>query len=120
MSSSKQSLGRWGEARAAEFLEAQGYQIVERNWRCEYGEIDLIARKDSVLVFIEVKARTSQRFGYPEEAVTPTKQQHLIEATQTYLQTLTEQEDGDWRIDVIAVERAADGPQIHHIENAIG
>lgn len=119
MSSRKQSLGRWGEARAAEFLETQGYQIIERNWRCEYGEIDLIAQQADVLVFIEVKARSTQQFGYPEEAVTPSKQQHLIEAAQTYLQAHPEH-DGDWRIDVIAVQRAADGPQIHHIENAVG
>jgi len=51
--------------------------------------------------------------------VTLSKQQHLIEAAQTYLQTHPEQ-DGDWRIDVIAVQRTADGPQIHHIENAVG
>jgi len=55
MSSSKQSLGRWGEARAADFLEAQGYQIVERNWRCEYGEIDLIARQDGVRSLLKLK-----------------------------------------------------------------
>jgi putative endonuclease len=118
MSSSKQGLGRWGETRAADFLDSQGYQIVERNWRCEYGEIDLIARQDAVLVFIEVKARSSKQFGYPEEAVIPAKQLHLIEAAQTYLQAHPEQ-DGDWRIDVIAVQRAADGCQIHHIENAV-
>jgi putative endonuclease len=119
MSSSKQSLGRWGEARAADFLETQGYQIVERNWRCELGEIDLIAKQAAVLVFVEVKARSSRLLGYPEEAVTPAKQQHLIEAAQNYLQSHPEQ-DGDWRIDVIAVQRAPDGPQIHHIENAVG
>lgn len=119
MSSPKQNLGRWGEARAAEFLAAAGYEIIERNWRCEYGEIDLIVRRAGVLVFVEVKARSSKRFGYPEEAVTPAKQQHLIEAAQTYLQEHPGQ-DGDWRIDVIAVQRAADGPQIHHIENAVG
>ena len=119
MSSRKQSLGRWGEARAADFLADQGYQILERNWRCEYGEIDLVARDGAVLVFVEVKARSSQRFGYPEEAVTPAKQQHLIEAAQSYLQAHPEH-DGDWRIDVIAVQRSPDGPQIHHIENAVG
>ena len=114
MSSRKQSLGRWVEARAADFVVGQAY-----NWRCENGEIDLVAQDGAVLVFVEVKARSSQRFGYPEEAVTPAKQQHLIEAAQSYLQAHPEH-DGDWRIDVIAVQRSADGPQIHHIENAVG
>lgn len=119
MGRQKQSLGQWGEARAAEWLEEKGYQVLARNWRCEYGEVDLIARHGKVLVFVEVKARSSGRFGFPEEAVTPSKQQHLIDCALTYLQQHREQ-DGDWRIDVIAVQRGPGGPQLHHIENAVG
>lgn len=118
MSSQKQSLGKWGEQRAADFLEEKGYTILERNWRCEYGEIDLIARDGDGLVFAEVKARSSARYGQPEEAITPAKQQHLYESALTYLQEHAEW-DGDWRIDVIAVTRGADGPQITHFENAV-
>lgn len=118
MSSQKQSLGKWGEQRAADFLQEHGYAILERNWRCEYGEIDLIAQQEAVLVFVEVKARSSARFGHPEEAISPAKQQHLYESAQTYLQTHPEL-DGDWRIDVIAVTRGSGSPQITHFENAV-
>ena len=118
MGSQKQSLGQWGEQRAAEHLLAKGYTILERNWRCEYGEVDLIAMQKEVLVFVEVKARSSQLYGHPEEAVTPDKQQHLYESSLTYLQAHPEL-DGDWRIDVIAITRGPDGPQIEHFENAV-
>lgn len=119
MGSRKQSLGQWGEQRAAEHLLAKGYTILERNWRCEYGEIDLIARQEEVLVFVEVKARSSERYGHPEQAVTTSKQQHLYESSLTYLQTHPEL-NGDWRIDVIAITRGPGGPLIEHFENAFG
>lgn len=119
MSNQKQALGRWGEAAAAEYLQAKGYQIVERNSRNEYGELDLVARQGDCTVFVEVKTRSSKRFGYPEEAVTPVKQQHLLEAAQTYLQAHPEL-DGDWRMDVVAIRRVPDGaPEILHFEDAL-
>ena len=130
MSQSRQELGRWGEALAADYLVDQGYTIVARNERTPYGEIDLVAQKVSgptvesrqsqeVLVFVEVKTRTSQSFGYPEEAVTPRKQMNLISAAQHYLQEHPDL-DLDWRIDVIAIERYPDrAPIIHHFENAL-
>ncbi len=130
MSQSRQELGRWGEALAADYLVDQGYTIVARNERTPYGEIDLVANKLSgpteeshesqeVLVFVEVKTRTSQSFGYPEEAVTPRKQMNLISAAQHYLQEHPDL-DLDWRIDVIAIERYPDrAPIIHHFENAL-
>jgi putative endonuclease len=130
LSQSRQELGRWGEALAADYLVDQGYTIVARNERTPYGEIDLVANKLSgptaeshesqeVLVFVEVKTRTSQYFGYPEEAVTPRKQMNLISAAQHYLQEHPDL-DLDWRIDVIAIERYPDrAPIIHHFENAL-
>ena len=130
MSQSRQELGRWGEALAADYLVDQGYTIVARNERTPYGEIDLVAQKVSgptvesrqpqiVLVFVEVKTRTSQSFGYPEEAVTPRKQMNLISAAQHYLQEHPDL-DLDWHIDVIAIERYPDrAPIIHHFENAL-
>lgn len=69
----KDALGRRGEAIAARFLVSQGLAIVERNWRCPQGEIDLVARDGDELVFVEVKTRSSVAFGHPLEAVTAPK-----------------------------------------------
>lgn len=132
MSTMRQILGRWGESLAADYLEAKKYTILERNARTRYGEIDLVARQDVELegnnhstsaattVFVEVKTRSSVTFGYPEESITVRKQAHLVAAAQAYLQEHAELE-GDWRIDVIAIQRHPTGeqPSIVHFENAI-
>lgn len=119
MGKQKQNFGRWGEEAAARFLTELGYEILARNVRTEFGELDLIARQAEQLVFIEVKARSSGQFGQPEESVTIAKQQHLVDAAESYLQAnpgLAE----DWRIDVIAIRRNAGGePDIVHFENAL-
>lgn len=116
----RQSLGRWGELVAASYLEGEGYAIVDRNARTDYGEIDLIAEKGGVMAFIEVKTRTSERYGNPEEAITAAKREHMLAAAQAYLQAHPEIE-GDWRVDVIAIRRTQKNaaPQIVHFENAI-
>jgi putative endonuclease len=124
----RQSLGRRGEALAAEYLLAKGYQILERNFRSPYGEIDLIVSQPAadsgengpLLVFVEVKTRSSNAYGYPEESVTASKQIHLIRSAQAYLQAHPEH-TGDWRIDVIAVRtgRAGGQAEIKHFENAV-
>ncbi len=94
--------------------------MLEKNYRTQYGEIDLIFRQEEVTVFVEVKTRKTQSFGFPEEAITQQKKRHLMEASQTFLQENPEL-DGDWRIDVIAIlsHSIADEPQIEHFENAI-
>jgi putative endonuclease len=116
---SNQRLGKWGENLAAEYLEQKGFQILARNYRTSYGEIDLIASKQGVTVFVEVKTRSGRGFGLPEEAVTPSKQQHLMEAIQAYWQVIGE--EGSWQVDVIAVMRMQGGKdvEIEHFENAI-
>lgn len=115
----KQSLGRWGEDRAADYLAAKGYEIVARNIRTEYGEIDLLVRQGATLVFVEVKARSSEAYGHPEESVSTSKQQHMADAAESYLQSHPEH-DGDWRVDVVAVRRRPDEtPEIIHVENAL-
>ncbi|HLE15725.1 MAG TPA: YraN family protein [Anaerolineales bacterium] len=130
MSQTRQILGRWGEELAGGFLIERGYTILATNVRTPYGEIDLIVRQpgeagdhlDSpeVTVFVEVKTRSSTAYGYPEEAVTARKQAHLLGAAQHYLQEHPEV-GGDWRIDVIAIERSRVGkpPVIYHFENAV-
>lgn len=119
MTGQKQSLGRWGEERAAEYLETKGYEILGKNIRTGYGEIDLLARQGAILVFVEVKARNSLAYGHPEESVSLTKQQHMVDTAESYLQIHPEL-DGDWRVDVIAVRRRKNqAPEILHFENAL-
>ncbi len=100
--------GRQGEIIAEQALRAHGYEIVERNWRCPVGEIDLVTRDGEVMVFVEVKLRTSDAFGSPEEAVTEAKQARLLRAGAVYLA-----EHGldnvPCRIDVVAIELAPSG-----------
>jgi putative endonuclease len=80
-----QRLGSRGEALAAAWYEAAGYEVVARNWRCREGEIDLVVQRGGELVFCEVKTRTSDRFGVPAEAVTAAKQQRMRELAARFL-----------------------------------
>jgi putative endonuclease len=119
MGSSRQALGRWGEDQAAAYLAGAGYTLLGRNLRTPYGEIDLLMRQGETLVFVEVKTRAGTSLGYPEISVNARKQAHLLAAAQAYLQARPELE-GDWRVDVIAVQRLAGmPPQITHFENAV-
>lgn len=121
MTKNNLALGEWGEGKAAEYLEGIGYQILDRNIRTPYGEIDLIAEINSEIVFVEVKTRSSRSFGYPEEAVTSKKMQHMIDSAESYLQEQNDQQK-DWRIDVIAIEKlkGKNIPLIEHFENVSG
>jgi putative endonuclease len=126
LSKTRQELGRWGESLAADYLTEHGFVITAHNVRTPYGEIDLIAQKSSksseneiTTVFVEVKTRTTQSFGYPEEAITNRKRANLISAVEHYLQENPDLE-GFWRIDVIAIEQYPNrSPIINHFENAI-
>jgi putative endonuclease len=118
MSDRRQELGSWGEEQASEFLRSRGYSIVERNWRCAAGELDIVAREGGNLVIVEVRTRRSRSYGAPEESVTPAKQSKLVELAQTYLQEHAEW-DCDWRIDVVAVEVMGDQPHIRLIRHAV-
>jgi putative endonuclease len=111
----QQRVGRWGEQAAAEYLEQKGYTILERNFRAEHSEVDIIARQDNVLVFVEVKARSSNRYGYPEHSVTPRKKMHIMSAAEKYI--LEHPEFQTWRVDVIAVEGETGEAKIVHFEN---
>ncbi len=101
-------LGRRGEQMAAEALRERGYRIVEHNFRCQYGEIDLIAEEKDDLVFVEVKTRRGTAFGHPEEAVTLSKRRKLVEVASYYLDVHNEG-DRSWRIDVVAIDFNQDG-----------
>jgi putative endonuclease len=115
----RQRIGKWGENFAARYLEQTGDEILERNYRTPYGEIDLITRRGTQTVFVEVKARTGTGFGLPEQAVTTAKQQHLLQAIQAYW--LAHEPEDDWQVDVIAIllEPGDKEPQLAHFENAL-
>ncbi len=119
-STHRQSLGRRGESIASVYLEHKGYAILDRNWRTPYGEIDLIASKDEVVAFIEVKTRSSASLGPPEISITRKKSEHMVHAAEYYIQQHPDQ-DGDWRIDLISIILLADSPQpmIDHFENVL-
>ena len=86
-STSTRSLGRYGEDLACKYLQAKGYKILKRNFRCRrFGEIDIVASKAEVLSFIEVKTRASLLYGMPAEAVTLAKQRKIYRVAQYYLQ----------------------------------
>lgn len=74
---SRRGRGAWGEEQAARHYRARGYEVVGRNWRCADGELDLVLRRDRLVVFCEVKARRTDAFGSPAEAVTPAKQRRV-------------------------------------------
>ena len=116
---SRQSLGKWGEALAADYLAQRGYILVERNARTSYGELDLVMRQGEGIVFVEVKTRATSSYGLPEESITPRKQAHLINAARAYLQSRPEL-GGDWRVDVIAIRRMpGKPPEVVHFENVL-
>ncbi|MFB7875395.1 MULTISPECIES: YraN family protein [unclassified Nocardia] len=99
---SKQALGAYGEKLAAQYLREAGMEIIARNWRCRYGELDLIVQDPSVTAFVEVKTRSGLGFGTPAESVTFSKQQRIRRLA---LLWLAEQE-GPWRrirFDVVSV-----------------
>lgn len=100
-------LGRGGESLAATWLEARGYRVVARNWRCQWGELDLVAESGDVLVFVEVKTRRGTAYGAPEEAITASKREHLIATAEAYMQAHSHpgaDPHSNWRIDVVAVQ----------------
>ena len=97
-----QVLGKSGEDIAALFFKDKGYKIVERNWRCKMGEIDLIVSKKTELRFVEVKTRSNSNFGYPEEALTYIKKRHFFNAIEFYLNK-HKLNDAEAHADVIAI-----------------
>lgn len=115
--SPRQILGRDGERIAENYLAKKGYRLVERNYRCPLGELDLIALDRKVVVFIEVKTRVDDSFGPPLESVNPRKQKKMIGAAQYFISQHRLQ-NRDARFDVVGISFSGDEPVIEHIENA--
>ena len=115
----RRQTGILGERLAADFLSGKGYRIVDTNFRCAEGEIDIVARDHDCLVFVEVRTKRSRRFGCPEESITDRKKERLRTVATRY----REEHEGlpdHWRIDVVAVEIEGDRPsRIDHLVNAI-
>ncbi|WP_134323108.1 YraN family protein [Cumulibacter soli] len=116
----KDDLGRLGEDLAADELERAGLRIVERNWRCDAGEIDIVATEGRTLVICEVKTRSSTRFGEPIEALTPAKIERIYRLASIYRRT---HRVGTTRVryDVVAIIAPyGHTPDIKHIRGAFG
>ncbi len=116
---SNRSVGDFGEDLAGERLEQEGYRILARNWHCRWGEIDLIAGRDTEIVFVEVKTRCSSMYGAPEDALTKAKRQALVLTAAQYLGEHLHAVD--WRIDCIAIELDRSGRplRVEHFENIV-
>ena len=96
-------IGKQGEEAAREYLRQRGYSIVERNWRCPFGEIDIVARDGDTLVFVEVKRRSSSGYGGAEGALTQHKQRRIVAAARMYL--ARSGSDLPVRFDLVAIDR---------------
>ncbi|HET6597870.1 MAG TPA: YraN family protein [Anaerolineales bacterium] len=117
MTKHNQRIGKWGEDFVTSYLAGRGYEILARNARTPYGEIDIITKQGEITVFIEVKTLTSSKNFFPEQNVTSRKQAHMLACAEHYAM---ENDIDHWQIDVIAVEgKVGVEPKITHFENAI-
>ena len=119
MPSQRSRTGIQGEDLAALYLQRNGYELVARNYRTRYGEIDLVASYKGTMVFVEVRTRRTTAFGTAQESVTARKRQRLVAVAQQYLQ-----EHGleavPWRLDLIAISRSPESTNIDHLQALSG
>jgi putative endonuclease len=113
----RQKFGKFGENLAARHLKNQGYKIVCRNYRTKLGEIDIIAKKDDTIVFVEVKSRRTSTFGHPKHAITLKKQQQISKTALYYLKE-TNQSNVSARFDVVTVNSVSQKNDVEVIKNA--
>jgi putative endonuclease len=116
---SRKQVGNWGETFATHYLAQLGWKIVARNWRCEAGEIDILAWDGEVLVVVEVRTRRSVQFGTPEESITPSKAHRLWQCAEYYLSEMSEPLPA-CRVDLIAVDLSQHPPQVRHSQDILG
>lgn len=113
----RQVFGQEGERIAERYLSKKGYRLVERNYRCPMGEVDLIVLDRRVIVFVEVKTRHDDRFGPPLESVHPRKQRKMIKAALWFLSE-HKLHNREARFDVVGISLAGQEPVVEHVENA--
>jgi len=116
MTDRRKKIGNWGEQFACDYLIQHGYKIMDRNVVTPHGEIDILAKKEQRLIFIEVKTRTNEVFGFPETSLTPRKLSHMQNAALFYIQN--NEYEGDWQLDAISILRKGnDHPDLILFEN---
>ena len=115
--SAKIQTGKLGEDIAVDYLKNEGYRIIERNYRCVFGEIDIVATDRNVIVFVEVRSRRSDRYGYPQESVGLNKKMKVSKIALNYLKEKQFQ-DCRARFDVVAVKILPEGSEVKLIKNA--
>jgi putative endonuclease len=113
----KDVLGQWGESVAAEYLVTEGYRVIDRRWRCARGEIDLIAQREGLLAFVEVKTRRTLKFGHPLEAITPAKFSRLRILAGEWCRSVSHT-TGLIRIDAIGI--VGDGVSVQSLDHRVG
>ncbi|GGD17448.1 YraN family protein [Flavobacterium orientale] len=109
-------LGKFGEEQAFEYLQANGYEVLETNWTFQKAEVDIIAQKENTLAIIEVKTRSSIDFGLPQDFVKPKKIQLLVKAVNEYV--IQNDLDVEVRFDIIAIHKEGNNLSIEHLEDA--
>ena len=110
----KRELGARGEEIAARYLKEHGYKVLIRNYRSRYGEVDIICTWGQIIVFVEVKTRTNNTFGSPEESITRIKREHIRKVALTYLQSYPHPFK-EIRFDVIGILMDGNEPHINHL-----
>lgn len=118
MKENNKLIGKYGEDLAVEFLENLGYEIIEKNFMCKIGEIDIIAKDRDEIVFIEVKTRNTLLYGNPIEAVDKRKRKHIYKTAEYYL-LINDLLDSYVRIDIIEIILYEHSYKINHIKKAI-
>jgi len=111
-------LGQWGEDLAVRHLQGQGFEVLDRNWRCRDGELDIVAREGRSIVFVEVKARSGLQYGEPAEAVTPIKARRIHGLATRWLAEQRPPGRWDLRFDVVSVLRTPGLPEVLHLRGA--
>ncbi len=121
MPPARQQLGAYGETLAADHLQRCGLSIVERNWRCPAGELDIIAHDGAEWVFVEVRTRRAPTTDTALESITPAKQNRLLAAIHAYLEAHDlDAEDTGWRLDLVVIALGPGGRQIEVIHDIAG
>lgn len=117
---STSEFGQWAESSVAQYLEQKNYSLLDKNYRKKWGEIDIIAEKNDILIFVEVKANKKEIAGFePENRVSPEKLRRLNRAIQTYLAYKKYSPDQEWQIDIISLtlDRDRGVAKIKHFKN---
>lgn len=119
MPDSRKALGSKGEKLAVKFLKRKGYKIIQHNYRCRLGEIDIVAEYDGAVIFVEVRTKRTEEFGIPQSSITAAKRSQVSKAALYYIME-KKLLGRSCRFDVIAITFSTDShkPQIEHIENA--